>query len=96
MDAAKAGLDGFGSGVVRTDRWDARAEGLSIRALAVRHGVHRRKVRHALDSSALPEHELRQGVSWRLELFKGAIDTMRQGAPYGLRSFVWACSVARS
>ncbi|WP_264671192.1 IS21 family transposase [Arthrobacter sp. VKM Ac-2550] len=57
-------------------RRDARLEGLSIRALAVRHEVHRRTVRQALDSAAPPERKPRQGVSWRLELFKTAIDAM--------------------
>jgi transposase len=32
-------------------RRDARAEGLSVRALARRHGVHRRTVREALSSA---------------------------------------------
>jgi transposase len=57
-------------------RRDARVEGLSVRALAARHGVHRRTVRQALDSAAPPERKQRQGVSWRLEPFKGAIDAM--------------------
>ncbi|UKA68402.1 IS21 family transposase [Arthrobacter sp. FW306-05-C] len=57
-------------------RRDARVEGLSVRALALRYGVHRRTVRQALDSAAPPERKQRQGVSWRLEPFKGAIDTM--------------------
>ncbi|KIS27595.1 transposase [Arthrobacter sp. SPG23] len=57
-------------------RRDARVEGLSVRALAVRYGVHRRTVRQALDSAAPPERKQRQGVSWRLEPFKGAIDAM--------------------
>lgn len=35
-------------------RRDARLEGLSIRALAVRHGVHRRTVRRALASAVPP------------------------------------------
>ncbi|MCI0144225.1 IS21 family transposase [Arthrobacter bambusae] len=57
-------------------RRDARVEGLSVRALAVRHGVHRRTVRQALESAAPPERKPRQGVSWRLEPFKTAIDAM--------------------
>jgi transposase len=57
-------------------RRDARVEGPSVRALAVRHGVHRRTVRQALDSAAPPERKQRQGVSWRLEPFKDAIDAM--------------------
>lgn len=57
-------------------RRDARVEGLSIRALAARHGVHRRTVRQALESATPPERKARQGVSWRLEPFKAAIDAM--------------------
>jgi DNA-binding transcriptional regulator YhcF (GntR family) len=57
-------------------RRDARVEGLSVRALAARHGVHRRTVRQALESATPPECKLRQGVSWRLEQFKTAIDAM--------------------
>ncbi|MCM0616598.1 IS21 family transposase [Paenarthrobacter sp. TYUT067] len=57
-------------------RRDARVEGLSIRALATRHGVHRRTVRQALESAAPPERKPRRGVAWRLEPFKSAIDAM--------------------
>ncbi|GGI01707.1 transposase [Arthrobacter liuii] len=57
-------------------RRDARVEGLSVRALAARHKVHRRTVRQALVSASPPERKLRQGVSWRLEPFKVAIDAM--------------------
>lgn len=57
-------------------RRDARVEGLSVRALAGRHGVHRRTVRQALESAAPPERKPRRGVSWRLEPFKPAIDAM--------------------
>lgn len=57
-------------------RRDARVEGLSVRALAIRHGVHRRTVRQALESASPPERKPRQGVAWRLEPFKAAIDAM--------------------
>jgi len=57
-------------------RRDARVEDLSVRALAARHGVHRRTVRQALESAAPPERKPRQGVAWRLEPFKAAIDAM--------------------
>lgn len=57
-------------------RRDARVEGLSVRALAARHKVHRRTVRQALESASPPERRPRQGVSWRLDPFKPAIDAM--------------------
>lgn len=57
-------------------RRDARVEGLSVRALAVRHGVHRRTVRQALTSASPPARKPRQGVSRRLEPVKAAIDAM--------------------
>jgi transposase len=57
-------------------RRDSRVEGLSVRALAVRYRVHRRTVRQALESATPPERKPRQGVSWRLEPFKAAIDAM--------------------
>jgi transposase len=57
-------------------RRDARVDGLSVRALAARHGVHRRTVRQALESATPPERKPRRGVSWRLEPFKAAIDAM--------------------
>jgi transposase len=57
-------------------RRDARAEGLSVRALARRHGVHRRTVREALSSAwPAPRKKLppRRSV---LDPFKPAIDAM--------------------
>lgn len=57
-------------------RRDARVEGLSVRALAAKHRVHRRTVRQALESASPPERKVRQGVAWRLEPFKAAIDAM--------------------
>ncbi|WP_091557587.1 IS21 family transposase [Arthrobacter sp. ok362] len=57
-------------------RRDARVEGLSVRALAARHKVHRRTVRQALESASPPGRKPRQGVAWRLEPFKAAIDAM--------------------
>jgi lambda repressor-like predicted transcriptional regulator len=41
-----------------TIRRDHDREGLSIRALARRHGVHRRAVRQALESALPPERKL--------------------------------------
>jgi hypothetical protein len=70
-------------------RRDARVEGLSVRALAARHKVHRRTVRQALESATPPERKPRQAVAWRLEPFKAAIDAMlvqdhgaAEAAPY--------------
>ncbi|MFD1846980.1 IS21 family transposase [Arthrobacter flavus] len=57
-------------------RRDARVEGLSVRALAVRHGVHRRTVRQALVSAEPPERKPRRRVSRKLESFKPSIDVM--------------------
>jgi transcriptional regulator with XRE-family HTH domain len=45
-------------------RRDREREGLSIRALAERHGVHRRAVRQAL-ASALPPAKRRPAAIWR-------------------------------
>jgi len=44
-------------------RKDSRAEGLSIRALASRHGVHRRTVREALASATPPQRKVPVRVS---------------------------------
>jgi transposase len=57
-------------------RRDHRIEGLSIRALADRHGVHRRTVRLALGSAVPPPRKTPQRVAPRLERFKAAIDDM--------------------
>ena len=57
-------------------RRDARVEGLSIRELAKRHGVHRRTVRQALVSAAPPARKTHVRSSPRLAPFKGVIDGM--------------------
>src|SRR6476661_6602239 len=57
-------------------RRDARVEGLSVRALAARHKVHRRTVRQALESASPPPRKPREAVAPRLEPFKAAIDAM--------------------
>ncbi|WP_199279087.1 IS21 family transposase [Arthrobacter sp. CAN_A2] len=57
-------------------RRDARVEGLSVRALAARYGVHRRTVRAALESAKPPERKTPVRVSTKLEAFKSAIDLM--------------------
>lgn len=57
-------------------RRDARVEGLSVRALAKRHGVHRRTVRQALASATPPARKTPTRSSPRLDPFKDAIDDM--------------------
>lgn len=57
-------------------RRDHRMEGLSIRALADKHGVHRRTVRQALASAIPAPRKSPQRVAPRLEPFRTAIDAM--------------------
>lgn len=57
-------------------RRDARVEGLSVRELARRHGVHRRTVRAALESAQPPARKSQVRSSPRLDRFKPAIDVM--------------------
>jgi hypothetical protein len=57
-------------------RRDRRIEGLSIRALADTHHVHRRTVRQALESVIPPVRKTPQRVAPRLERFKAAIDAI--------------------
>ena len=57
-------------------RRDHRVEGLSIRALADRHRVHRRTVRQALESAVPPSRKTPLRVAPRLEPFRAAIDDM--------------------
>ncbi|MGH3849582.1 MAG: IS21 family transposase, partial [Pseudonocardiaceae bacterium] len=55
---------------------DARVEGLSVRELARRHGVHRRTVRQALLAPEPPPRKPRVHSAPRLDPFKDAIDAM--------------------
>ena len=57
-------------------RRDARVEGLSIRELSRRHGLHRRTLRAALASAESPPRKVRVHVAPRLDVCKPAIDAM--------------------
>ena len=57
-------------------RRDARLEELSIRALAERHGVHRRTVRQALAAAAPPPRRVRVFSAPKLDPAKPLIDAM--------------------
>lgn len=57
-------------------RRESRIEGLSVRALAKRHGVHRRTVRQALASAMPPEPAPRVWQSRKIDPYTAAIDAM--------------------
>ena len=57
-------------------RRESRVEGLSVRALAKRHRVHRRTVRQALISGVPPEPARRRWQSRKIDPFVEAIDAM--------------------
>jgi TniQ len=63
-------------GLFAAIRRDARDSGLSIRALADRHGVHRRTVRQALASPWPARRKPSPPRRSRLDPFKGVIDAM--------------------
>ena len=65
-------------------RWDREREGLSVRALARRHRVHRRTVREALRSAVPPPRKTPVRAAPRLDPAKPTIDAMLRadlGAP---------------
>ncbi len=55
-------------------RRDREREGLSIRALAVRHGVHRRAVRQALESPVPPAKRVAGRAAPKLGAYRYLID----------------------
>jgi len=57
-------------------RRDERRDGLSIRALADRHGVHRRTVRQALANAVPPQRKRPQRLAPKLDPAKALIDQM--------------------
>ncbi|TSD93247.1 IS21 family transposase [Skermania sp. ID1734] len=57
-------------------RRDSRVEGLSVRALAKRHRVHRRTVRQALMSATPPPRGERRWKARKIDPFTDAIDAM--------------------
>ena len=66
-------------------RRDARREELSIRALADRHGVHRRTVRAALASALPPPRKPRTAQAPKLDPVKPLIDEMLTADLYAPR-----------
>ena len=57
-------------------RRNERLEQLSVRALADRHGVHRRTVRQALTNALPPQRKTAVRVAPKLDPAKGLIDAM--------------------
>jgi transposase len=72
----EAGMAGTRVELFEAIRRDHRRDGLSIRELAVRRGVHRRTVRQALDSPFPPPRKPRSFTAPKLDPAKPLIDAM--------------------
>ncbi len=62
-------------------RRDRRLEGISIRALAKKHGVHRRTVKEALASAVPPERKVAERPSPVFGPYEETVRGGREGSP---------------